>query len=150
MKKLLLMVMLLITALGFSQDVLDSSGPHWLWEGDTLKGGITKVGAILYTGHWPYPGIWIKTTNPVDSTKFRVYFKGAFELTDTFAIASDSLGNDAGTIIRVSDTLWHYCSIQPALAPYTKIYVEADGTDHGNRARIWIKVFLWRHYYWEE
>ncbi|MGB3341339.1 MAG: hypothetical protein WBB37_07655 [bacterium] len=150
MKKLIFMVILLVTALCFGQEVFDSPGPHWLWEDELLEAGVTKVSTPLYTGHWPYAGLWIKTTNPADSTKYRVSFKGAYELTDTFAIASDSSGNDVGTIIRISDTLWHYCSIKSALAPYTKIYIEADALEHGNRANISIKAFLWRNNYWQE
>lgn len=151
MKRLFLLAVLLVAVIGFSQEVHDGPGPYWLWEGDTLKQGVTKISVPLHTGHYPYPGIWIKTTNPVDSTEYRIFFKGAFSLTDTFAAPSDTLGNEYGsTIMRISDTLWHYCSVFPACAPFTKIYVEADGTDHGNRARIWIKVFLWRDDYWAE
>lgn len=152
MKRLLFIIAIMaMVTMGFSQEVLDGPGPYWLWEGDTLKGGESFSSAPTHTGHWAYMGLWIKTTNPVDSTKYRVYFKGTLDTADIFAIPSDTLGNENGnTIMRISDTLWHYCSIKMPCAMYTKIYIDADNTDHGDRARVWSKIFLWRPGYWRE
>lgn len=150
MKKLLILTMMIIT-IAFSQNVIDAPVPTWLWQGDTLKGGESLISKPLHTGHFPYFGIYIKTTNPVDSTKYRISFKGAYFKTDTFAISSDTLGVEKNsTIMRISDTLWHYCSVQVPCARYTKIYIDADATDHGDRVCIYIKIFLWYSQYQEK
>ena len=133
-----------------AQSVYDGPGPWALWSGDTLKKDSTKTSVSLHTGHFAQFGIWLKSTNPADSTNYRVSFKGAFLASDVFAIASDTLGAESyATIMRVSDTLWHYCSVQPPCATYTKIFLTAL-PGHGNRCRVWFKTFLWRSGYWED
>lgn len=137
-----------ILALGFmiapAQNVINAPGPYSHWQGDTLKKGATLTSKACPTGRFPYSGVWIKTTNPADSNKYRISFKCAMGLDDVYATPSDSLGAEYGnTVMRITDTLWHVASIYSPCADYMKLYVTADGTAHGNRARIWIKQFFW-------
>lgn len=151
MGKYTMITLALIATMVFGQTVYDSPGPHTLWDGDSLQQADTLISNPLHTGHFPYLGVWIKTTNPADSTQYRIFFRGAFAKTDTFAISSDTAGAEVGsTIMRIADTLWHYCSVILPVATYTKIYLIADDTDHGNRACVWLKIFLWRPDYWED
>lgn len=148
MKKIVILAAMLV-AVSFGQTVLKSPGPHWLWQSDTLKSSTTRTSSVIHTGYFTDLGIWLKSTNPADSTKYRILFKCAQSLTDTFAIQCDTVGAAGGTIVRISDTLWHYISLKEICAKYTKIYAQAL-TDHGNRCRIWVRVFLWRPDYWKD
>jgi len=135
------------------QTVIDGPGTHNLWSGTTLKKNTTLTSNIIHTGHWSYLGIWVKSTQKFtpDSIDFRLWFKGAMAKTDTFAYPSDTLGADSGsTIMRLSDTLWHYRTVQVPVAPYTKILATSHATDHGDSSRIWVKLYLWRPGYWYE
>jgi len=135
---------ILILFLGFAiaQDVLDTPGPHTFWSGDTLKKDSTKTSAdYLYTTNYTKLHVWIKSTNPVDSTKYRLYYVTAFGLTDILAVPSDSAANESGnTIIQVNDTLWHYRAI--TIAPQYNKLVLKSLTGQGNRCRTWVKVYM--------
>lgn len=142
MKKFILLLSLIIIPVFFFAGVIDTEGPHTFFNGDTLKKDSTKVASnLLYCSQLRNLHIWVKTTNPVDSTKYRIYYKVKFALTDTLATPSDSAGAESGnTIIRVEDTLWHYRSIKVA-PQYIQLFMKAL-TGHGNRARVWLKVYI--------
>lgn len=140
MKKLIIFIFILF-GIGFAQ--LIGEGPHTLWNGDTLRTDSLKRSQYFTIGKdYVYAGIWLKTTNPVDSTHFRVYFKMANSFADSFATPSDTLGAEIdNTIFRISDTLWHCRSIRFNSLKYGKIFLQAT-TGHGNRARVWTKLEL--------
>jgi len=149
MKKLCLLFSLLVI-LAFSQTLTENAGPHTLWSGDTLSTSVTKTATpVFQTADYTYLHLWVKTTNPADSTKYRVYYKNALSPTDVFVFANDSTGTALSTtIIWIADTLWHYRAITlpTAKAPYMTIYATAGtgtgGDGHGTRARIWTKVYF--------
>lgn len=143
MKRMIFLV-LVLTVLGVAETVIDAPGVTMLWNGDTLKKNTTLVSGTIWIGHWPYPGITVKTSNPADSTNYRVYFLTKNALSDSFFMPSDTLGNEAGnTIFRLSDTLAHSSTIFPVANRYLCVVIKSSATLHGNRARLWVKLFLW-------
>lgn len=144
MKNLLLFLIGAFFIAGFiSAGVIKTPGPHTIFDGDTLRTDSTFTDSnFLYTKDLNTVHVWIKTTNPADSTKYRVYYYQGFTQEDIFAVPVDTSGTASGNAItHVADTLWYYTSFETT-APYTQIKVTADGTDHGNRARVWLDVFL--------
>jgi hypothetical protein len=133
----------ILLALPLFAGVIDYPGPVDVWTGDTLKKNTTLTAAnLFYCSQLRNMHIWIKTTNPVDSTKYRLYYKVKFNMNDVLATPSDSVGSESGnTLIRVSDTLWHYRSIKVA-PQYIQLYLQSDASAHGNRARVWLKVYI--------
>jgi len=141
MRKLLLPLLLLVT-LTFAVTVLTTPGPHTIWSCDTLKKSTTHSSAyVLYTANFTGFASWFKTVNRLDSTFYRVSYKVAAALSDTFAAPNDSLGAEYGnTIIRLHDTLWHY-NVTDISAPYIKIFLTSI-TGNNDSTRIWLKAFL--------
>ena len=143
MKKIfgIIAIFIVFATLDFA-GVIDTPGPHTFWNGDTLKKDSTKTAAdFLYTSKYRTINIWVKATNPADSTKFRVYYRTAFNMADVLATPGDTTGTESdATLIQVSDTLWHYRSLKVA-PQYNILYLKAL-TGHGNRCRVWLKVYL--------
>lgn len=146
MKKILLLVSLLVV-FGSGQYLYSVSGSYDLWSGDTLRGDSTKIAdQTLLVSNFNYLHLWAKTTNPADSTNYRIYTKFALSPSDTFCVINDTTGTAVSTtILQLSDTLWHYRVIPlndaTGRGPYMKVFMSAL-TDHGNRACVWAKIFL--------
>ena len=139
----LFMIILVMMSFSFSQEIFDTPGPHTLWDGDTLRtDSILTASDFLYTKDFNRVHVWIKTTNPVDSTGYRAYYYIGFTQSDVFAVPVDTSGAESGNaIVNISDTLWYYNSFTTT-ALYTQIRLSGNGADHGNRACVWLKVFL--------
>lgn len=147
MLKIYAFLTIFLVAMLSAQTVITTPGPHSIWTGDTLKKDSLKTASkIIYTSGFSSVLVRTKTTNPADSTNYRIYYKTGFALTDSFGIPCDSAGASiSNTITRIVDdssSTWDEKSITLPKAPYVKLYIKADGTKHGNRARIWTYLYL--------
>jgi hypothetical protein len=143
MRKILSLLIILMVGSIFAVTVYSTPGPHSLWSGDTLKTNTTLTSTgILYMANFAKLNVWVKSTAPLESSNYRIYYKSSSALADTFASPADTVGVVISTtIMRVSDTLWHYRSVDVTV-PYLKIYLTSSATLNGNRTRIWLKAFL--------
>lgn len=153
MKKILITLFILsglIIPQLYSQSYLKSAGPYILFAGDTLATGKTLTYANTFIiPSFQYLHAWIKSTNPAESTKYRIFYKFALSPTDAFSVPNDTNGAEiSSTIMNIGDTLHHYIGMElpDAIPPYMKVYVTSDGSDHGNRCRVWLKLYFTKDY----
>ena len=146
MKKIFITLFILaITTMCFGTTYLRTAGPHTLYAGDTLKKSTTLTySTVFLPANFQYLHVYLRTTNPVDSVSYRVFYRFALSPSDSFVVPGDSIGsNISSTIITVTDTLRHYylLMLPDAMPPYMQILTASD-TLNGNRARIWIKLYF--------
>jgi hypothetical protein len=147
MKKLFLVALILTIVLPLSAvTYLKTTGPTTLWSGDTLKGNTTLTASpIFVVSPFAYLHAWVYTANAADSVSYRLWYRFALSPSDTFCVPNDTLGDGvSSTIIRIDDRSWHYIAIDlpDTKPPYMQILATSHATAHGNRARIWIKVYF--------
>ena len=143
MKKLFFLLTTVL-AVAFAGDVFSTPGPHTVWAGDTLKKNTTLTDSdYVYMQDYDRVHVWVKSTNPADSTVYRLYYKTAFSLADVFAPTADSVADDVSTtLINVDDTLWHYRSVTVHEKLFLNLKATSHATTHGNRCRVWLKILL--------
>lgn len=120
-------------------------GKHELLDNNTLGTDSTWHSDWIDIQRYPYVGIGVQTSNPVDSTKYSIYYVVAFDTTDTFYVSIDSLGAAINLIFTTSDSASTYMAktVVPPVSGWIKIKVITDATDHGDRCKYNLDLFTW-------
>lgn len=142
MKKLLILA--IITGAMFAADHNYFGPKTWLADTVIHSDSIWSTD-LIDVGQYPYCGIAIKTSNPEDSTDYKVYYKTAFDNTGSLYVAADTLGAADNTIFVITDStsVWMERSILVPVSRYIKIFYDPQ-TDHGNQCKVWLRTFLWK------
>lgn len=148
MKKIFIALVFVMLMVNVARADVNYWGRYVHLNGDTLGTDSTWYSCWLNVGRYPYLGVMTRTTNPVDSTKYIVYFEVSYDTvgTDTMFIPCDTLGGVDNTIFVITDSAstWLTRSVLMPVSRFVKIKIITDATDHGDRCGFWLETFLWR------